>query len=179
LSGKHLAYKIVERSSQGGIMKKYLTLFVLLAFMWSSSGCQFQQRYIQTDPFPNTTPNLNMDITTPIIIGAAVLLTIVATALVIGTKNLQKNKRLFQELGSHVPYLMHEEAPATARFLGEVECQECSQIEVKNMLRIKAAQMGGNLLVIDTITESQYKGTSTYSGSGRVYTVKEVPEEIR
>jgi hypothetical protein len=132
-----LLAKIDGRSSQGSIMKKYLTLFVLLAFILSSSGCQFQQRYIQTDPFPDTTDSINF--ITPLILIAAVGFAIMGMALVISAKNLKKNKRLFQEIGSRVPYLMHEEAPAAARFLGEVECQEYSQIEVKNKLRIKAS----------------------------------------
>jgi hypothetical protein len=155
-------------------MKKYLTLFVMLTFIWSGSGCQFNQRYIHTDPFPDTTDSINF--ITPLILISAVVLAIVGTALVISAKNLQKNKRLFQEIGSRVPYLMHKEAPAAAHLLGEVECRENSQTEVKNKLRIKAAQMGGNLLVIDAITENE---TLIYSGSGRVYLVKESPKEIR
>jgi hypothetical protein len=77
-----------------------------------------------------------------------------------------------------VPYMMHEEAPTGARLLGEVECWEYSQIEVKNNLRTQAARMGGNLLVIDVLSESRRQNNVlTYSGSGRVYWVKRTKNE--
>jgi hypothetical protein len=160
--------------AKGGDMKKYIACFILLAFIVTGSGCQgIQQSRIQTNPYP--APVKSLDMGTPsfvVVMGVAMAVTL-ATAVVTTTIRKQKKKRQFEELGSHVEYLMHQEAPASARFLGDVECREDSHTDVKKMLRIKAARLGGNLLVIDAITEVRENDTSLFNGSGRVYLVKD------
>ena len=84
--------------------------------------------------------------------------------------------------GEKVRILMKEEAPANAKLLGTVETglweEHDTIMSVQNALRNKAAQMGGNLLVIDVIVAETSQlgsyGTSTsYVGNGRVYLVDE------
>jgi hypothetical protein len=157
-------------------MKKYTARFVLLAFILSLNGCAFQQHQASAPP-------LNMDLDTgmakPVVFIGIFALSLLAAAAVFKIVEQHKEQRLFARIGRHVPYVMHEEAPAGARLLGEVECREYSPIEVKNNLRTQAGQMGGNLLVIDTISESRMPDSVlTYSGSGRVYFVRRALSEV-
>jgi hypothetical protein len=83
--------------------------------------------------------------------------------------------------GAKVRILMKQEAPADAQLLGTVETSILEDhptiMSVQNALRNKAAQLGGNLLVIDVIlaeTSGGTYGTSTsYVGNGRAYLVNE------
>ena len=72
--------------------------------------------------------------------------------------------------------MAHQEAPPTALFLGDVEAQgHRDATAVKNALRNRAAEMGGNLLILDAITSASdtwgtpASTTTSWSGSGRVY----------
>ncbi len=79
------------------------------------------------------------------------------------------------ESAQTVKYSTKSEAPAGCKEIGEVSSGSLVPLfdmtSVKNSLRNKTAEMGGNYLVIDAITNvSDTNGRSSgYAGSGRAY----------
>ncbi len=76
--------------------------------------------------------------------------------------------------GRGVKLIMKEEAPDSARLIDDIECdQEESVTSAKNCMRNKTAELGGNLVVIDTV-EVSYPDPSNrymkvYTANGRAY----------
>ena len=93
------------------------------------------------------------------------------------------------EAGQRVRYVMHSEAPADCRFLGEIDVGSSASgfvylpndiRETKILMRNKCAALGGNLLVIDAIMAGPPMSGSQqnkFSGSGRAYRCPEVKNE--
>ena len=100
-------------------------------------------------------------------IGASAVL-LLATA-----KYRSRSIRLTPE-GKAVKLVMHEEAPDGAEFLGDIRTKPRRTVTcIKNDMRNITARMGGNLVVIDTIHDFVFGGTSSgYKGSGRAYFVE-------
>jgi hypothetical protein len=79
------------------------------------------------------------------------------------------------ESGQHVKYATKSEAPKDCKELGEVSIGTLfplfDMVSVKNSMRNKTAEMGGNYLVIDEIksVHSANGSDSGYAGSGRAY----------
>lgn len=77
--------------------------------------------------------------------------------------------------GETVKLLMKEEAPKEYELINDIETSlfgEPSVISVKNTLRNKAAEVGGNLVVVDTIEMHQEDSRTWYTGNGRAYKLK-------
>ncbi len=78
--------------------------------------------------------------------------------------------------GEIVDFIMKEEAPKDAEFLGIVESGllqiHFTQESVINDLRNKVAELGGNLLVVDTMTSisDEFFGYE-FKGMGRAYRI--------
>ncbi len=79
------------------------------------------------------------------------------------------------ESAQNVKYATKSEAPAACKEIGEVSTGSLipmfDMTSVKNSLRNKTAEMGGNYLVVDEIKNvSGVNGSSNgYAGSGRAY----------
>jgi len=79
------------------------------------------------------------------------------------------------ESAQNVKYATKSEAPAECKEIGEVSTGSLvpmfDMTSVKNSLRNKTAEMGGNYLVVDEIKSVRgTNGSSTgYAGSGRAY----------
>jgi Domain of unknown function (DUF4156) len=79
------------------------------------------------------------------------------------------------ESGQNVKYATKSEAPAGCKEIGEVSVGSLFQMydmtSVKNAMRNKTAEMGGNFLVIDDIknVRGANGSSSGYAGSGRAY----------
>ncbi len=74
------------------------------------------------------------------------------------------------EAGRTVDVMVKEEPPPTSRYIGDVEIgvsdwKPYSMTALKNVLRNRAAALGGDLLVIDTVLTNG----GIYIGSGRVF----------
>jgi len=81
-------------------------------------------------------------------------------------------------VGELVEIIMKEEPPNDAEFLGIVESGllqvHIKQESVINDLRNKVAELGGNLLVVDTIISiSDGYGGYEFTGMGRAFRVKQ------
>lgn len=78
------------------------------------------------------------------------------------------------EQGKKVQLLMKEEAPKEYQLINDIATTglgESDIIGVKNNLRNKTAELGGNLVVVDTI--EMHSGEATYyTGNGRAYKLK-------
>ncbi|KAB2931301.1 MAG: DUF4156 domain-containing protein [Leptonema illini] len=76
--------------------------------------------------------------------------------------------------GNSVQLLMKEEAPAGKALINDIVCERVKDIiSAKNCLRNKTAELGGNLVVVDTI-EVVYPNPSNprmklYTANGRAY----------
>jgi Domain of unknown function (DUF4156) len=79
------------------------------------------------------------------------------------------------ESGQSVKYATKSEAPAGCKEIGEVSVGSLMPMfdmtSVKNSMRNKTAEMGGNYLVIDDIKDVRGTNGSAngYAGSGRAY----------
>lgn len=151
------------------------------------TACMTQQQPIRSEymhEFPNYDENWysadwdkNFNMADPpvgIIVGAIVAL--VATVVVCRLINPPKRPILLTKARDVLLY-MHQEAPAEADFISDVEVRgQMDATAVKITLRNQAASLGGNLLVIDAInSESETLGDISfikYSGCGRVYRLK-------
>jgi len=75
--------------------------------------------------------------------------------------------------GNNVRLVMKEEAPRECTLINDISTGmlgEPDVIGVKNFLRNKTAEMGGNLVVVDTIEVSYNQhGGKYYTGTGRAY----------
>jgi len=147
------------------MMKKIIALFLGVTTLGFFTASCFHQP-IKFDP----QPDLSVDMTTPVILFSVASITAVTMALVI---NAHRYVKLTPE-GEKVIVFMHEEAPEGAIYIGEVQSKSLPNLlSVKNNLRNKAAQKGGNLLVIDTIQPDIFEGrTFGYCGYGRVYCIR-------
>ena len=168
-------------------MKTRNLISLLTAMVLTLASCTPQNTRLSTHPplaasggsFPS--PNTLPEISTPGS-GPGLLIGIFAAAavggLILSLTHQHKKVRLgtLDTRGGRVRLLAHQEAPSTALFLGDVEVQgHRDATAVKNALRNRAAEMGGNLLVLDTLTSENdpwgtpASTTTTYSGTGRVY----------
>lgn len=143
-------------------MKKIISFLLTGAiFLFFTSSCTHQP--IQLDPDLDTSIDEE---------GLIILFSVIAISAVTLTILLSRKKPIaLTPAGENVKLIMHEEAPEDAEYIGDIQSKAFDDlISVKNDLRNKAAQMRGNLLVIDTIQPSFFQGKSWgYYGSGRVY----------
>lgn len=152
-------------------MKKLLCIFLVTTFLLDFMiGCTSQpivvnSHPLESDPFEHH----RSSIFKPMLFASLAS----TTAAVLMVLFLHPKKVKLTPKGEEVTLLIHDEAPAGAKFLGEVESHlQRSAICVKNDLRNRAADMGGNLVVVDNINSEVWDGQSTgFSGSGRVYYV--------
>ena len=88
--------------------------------------------------------------------------------------------------GTHVKYVTKAEAPNTCKLLGEVDVgpgtagfgpQPTTIQDAKILMRNKAAEQGGNFLVIDALDSESGDNGNVYSGSGRSYLCDEMANE--
>ena len=79
------------------------------------------------------------------------------------------------EKGKTVQLLMKEEAPKEYQLINDIATTglgESDIIGVKNNLRNKTAELGGDLVVVDTIEMHNGEGGTYYTGNGRAYKLK-------
>ena len=70
------------------------------------------------------------------------------------------------EGGTQVRYKTKDEAPPVCKEIGEVEIRGYRMVDIKNRMRNKTSEMGGNLLVVDAI---EGKDEGGFVGTGRAY----------
>jgi hypothetical protein len=154
-------------------MKQIISFFLVIALLFSLIGCTHHPMAINPNPpQPNHfNPHWNPDPSKPMgetILLALLAVTIAATATVL---LFYPKKVKLTPGGEKVKLLVHEEAPKSAKFLGDIETRSLlSAICVKNELRNRAARLGGNLVVVDNISPVGSEG-ELYMGSARVYDV--------
>ncbi|MBP8082954.1 MAG: hypothetical protein KAZ87_07105 [Spirochaetes bacterium] len=79
------------------------------------------------------------------------------------------------ENGKKVQLLKKEEAPKEYQLIDDIATSgigEADIIGVKNNPRNKTAELGGDLIVVDTIKMHSEDGRTWYTGNGRAYKLK-------
>lgn len=111
---------------------------------------------------------------TPLVVGTAVSVAATA-ALFLITVRREKIRCALTPGGTDVRFIAHEEAPPGALFVADIHTGLHIRLDcVKNDLRNRAAQLGGDLVILDDIQQDVRQGqTSGYLGVGRVYKTRE------
>ena len=107
---------------------------------------------------------------TPLVIGAVVTVAATTALLVIHARR-ERLRCALTPGGTGVRLIAHDEAPDGALFLADIHSGLHGRLDcVKNELRNRAAELGGNLVVLDDIQQDVREGdTVGYLGLGRAY----------